>query len=490
MNSLRTFLLTLALCSAAHAQPQISFSKFLPGGWSDAAEATAIAPDGSIWVAGSTNAKFASPGPNISFQAENAGGTDVYIARYYLLENGGSRLDFFSWLGGDGNDEARGIAVDADGRVHVVGITRSSNFPTKRNPTATALKGTQDAFYTVIDPSQGYDNALYYSTYLGTDGIDEATAIALDANGWAIIVGHTNGAEFPGVAGNAQPVNRGVVNAFLARINPNGEPSLNYATYYGGDNIDVATGVGVAPDGRVWFTGYTSSPNFPVSGIPFQPTIATAYDGFLVLLDLNQPGLSAIQHGTFFGGNSSDIPTSLKISNDGSVWIAGHTSSSNLFTTGNAAQVGYGGGSDGFLTQFVPTESGWTVGYSSYIGGPGYEIIYGLTTLNDGRVAITGYQMYGGLYTTQNATQPYLASMFTDAFITTINPTVAGIEGITFSSYLGGAYNEVATSINSDASNALIITGYSYSFNFPVTDGSNKTSPAGLSSAFITRITQ
>lgn len=491
MNSFRTFLATLALCGAVQAQPQLALSKFLPGGWSDAAEATVIAPDGAIWVAGSSNARFDAPGNNVPFQKENAGRTDVFIAKYYLNGTGGATLDFFTWLGGDGDDEARAIALDSNGRVHVTGITRSSNFPTKAGAIETTLKGSQDAFYSVIDPTQGYDSALYFSTYFGSGGIDEATAMTLDAEGRAIIVGHTDADDLPGVSSGAQAARRGGVEAFLARINPNAEPHLTYATYYGGDGIDVATGVTVAPNGRVWFTGYTTAADFPVSGIPFQPTIGSSYDGFLVQFDLNEPGLNAIKYGTYFGGDSSDIPTAVKADANGNIWIAGHTSSTNIFTSGNAAQVGFGGGSDGFIVQFVPvTESHWPVGYSTYVGGPGYEIAYGLTILPNGQVSIVGYQMFGGLPTTTNAIQSAPSSIFSDAFVTTINPASAGFEALSFSSYLGGSYNDVATSVNSDEAGSLIITGYSYSNDFRVTDGGGKPSPAGLSAAFLTKITQ
>src|SRR5690606_788392 len=105
---------------------------------------------------------------------------------------------------------------------------------------------------------------------------------------------------------------------------------------------------------------------------------------------------------------------------DGTVWIVGHTSSSDLETKGNSAQVGFGGGSDAFIAQFFQTGQTWWLGYSTYIGGPGYEVAYGLTILPDGRVSLGGYQMSGGLPTTSNAIQSAPSSLFTDAFITTV----------------------------------------------------------------------
>src|SRR2546426_1440159 len=83
-------------------------------------------------------------------------------------------LFYSTYLGGSGDDEGRGIAVDADGNAYVTGFTKSPDFPT----TAGALQptfggGSVDAFVTKLDPT---GSSLVYSTYLGGTDQDEGLA--------------------------------------------------------------------------------------------------------------------------------------------------------------------------------------------------------------------------------------------------------------------------------------------------------------------------
>lgn len=491
MNPFRIFLLTLAVCGAIEAQPKIAWSKYLAGGWSDVAEASIVDADGNIWVTGSTNGKFDADGPNDAYQKTNKGKTDVYLAKYRPEPSGGQTLLFFTWLGGTGDDKVRAMALDSRGRVYLTGVTDSTDFPRAGETFQVDSGGAKDVFIAVIDPSIGGDLSLAFSSYYGGSGDEEPTAIAVDPTGKAVIVGFTSSENLPSVSGNAQPVGRGGVDAFLIRVNPNGAPQLDYATYYGGAGIDIATGVGVAPNGRIWFSGYTSSSDFPVSGASYQPTPAPGfYDGFLVEFDLNQSGLGAIQYGTYFGGNFDDVPTTLKIDAAGRVWIAGHTTSWDLPNV-HGVQGYLSGGSDAFIARFDVDQFGTvSLGYSTYFGGLGYETLYGLAIQNDGKVSISGYQMFGNMPTTPNAIQPNLKSAFADAFIATIDPTISGSTGITYSSYLGGSLTDVATSISAGADGSLVVTGYTLSSDFPTTDGSQRINPGGLTTAFITKITQ
>ena len=62
---------------------------------------------------------------------------------------------YATYLGGSStstvaNEGARGVAVDAQGSVYVVGVTISTNFPTK-NPAQKVLKGFSNAFITKLD---------------------------------------------------------------------------------------------------------------------------------------------------------------------------------------------------------------------------------------------------------------------------------------------------------------------------------------------------
>jgi Beta-propeller repeat len=56
----------------------------------------------------------------------------AYDPRYPLVIDPG--LDYSTFLGGTGDDEGDGIAVDGEGRAYVTGRTRSTDFPTPLAP--------------------------------------------------------------------------------------------------------------------------------------------------------------------------------------------------------------------------------------------------------------------------------------------------------------------------------------------------------------------
>jgi hypothetical protein len=61
-------------------------------------------------------------------------------------------LIYSTYLGGSGNDDGNGIAVDSSGNAYVTGQTDSTNFPTM-NPLQQALDGTANAFVSKINPT-------------------------------------------------------------------------------------------------------------------------------------------------------------------------------------------------------------------------------------------------------------------------------------------------------------------------------------------------
>src|SRR5260370_40991592 len=78
----------------------------------------------------------------------------------------GSAMIYSTYLGGSGNDEGYGMAVDRAGNDYVTGYTISTDFPTM-NPLQPANGGYSDAFVTKFNPT---GSALIYSTYLGGSG--------------------------------------------------------------------------------------------------------------------------------------------------------------------------------------------------------------------------------------------------------------------------------------------------------------------------------
>lgn len=96
-------------------------------------------------------------------------------------------LTFSTSFGGDGNDQANGIAVDSAGNTYIAGLTTSTNFPLV-GPEQSTKGSTQEAFVAKMNAA---GTALIYSTYLGGNADDNATSLAIDSTGNAYIAGWT-----------------------------------------------------------------------------------------------------------------------------------------------------------------------------------------------------------------------------------------------------------------------------------------------------------
>jgi CSLREA domain-containing protein len=115
----------------------------------------------------------------------------------------------------------------------------------------------------VIDP------VLVYSTYFGGLGADTATAITVNGAGEAFITGTTASANFPGASLAGAATSNG--DAYVAKLNAAGT-AIVFASYFGGDNPDLANAITLDQSGNIYVAGSTQSFNFPTAGAPYQAT--------------------------------------------------------------------------------------------------------------------------------------------------------------------------------------------------------------------------
>jgi Beta-propeller repeat len=192
------------------------YSTYLGGDGEDEGAAIALDAAGQAYVTGVTrSANFPTVSP---LQSALSGLSDMFVAR---LDPSGSALRYSTYLGGSGEDEGAGIAVDRQGCIYLTGVTRSPDFPTLRvlqpipepPPNPTGLLASASAFITRLN-----DAGLIYSSYLGGGDLDLGSEIVLDSQGDAYIVGYTVSDDFPTTPGAFQrersPGERGPLSAF------------------------------------------------------------------------------------------------------------------------------------------------------------------------------------------------------------------------------------------------------------------------------------
>jgi hypothetical protein len=105
-----------------------------------------------------------------AFQTTNGGGGDVFVTK---LNATGTALVYSTYIGGSGNDEGYGIAVDGSGNAYVTGYTLLHRLRcyTGGFPDDEWRRG--DVFVTKLNAT---GTALVYSTYIGGSGDDVGMA--------------------------------------------------------------------------------------------------------------------------------------------------------------------------------------------------------------------------------------------------------------------------------------------------------------------------
>jgi Beta-propeller repeat/Alpha/beta hydrolase of unknown function (DUF900) len=320
------------------------YSTYLGGSSGDEGQGIAVDSSGDAYVTGYSNStNFPTQSP---LQSTFAGNLDVFVSK---LNASGSALLYSTYLGGSGNDEGQGIAVDSSGDAYVTGYSNSTNFPTQ-NPLQSALDGGGDAFVTKLNAS---GSALLYSTYLGGSGNDGGQGIAVDSSGDAYVTGSTTSTNFP--TQNPLQTTSGGSNsngdAFVSKLNASGS-ALLYSTYLGGSDYDIGTGIAVDSSGHAYVTGRTDSADFPTQS-PLQNTVGGNFDVFVSKLNVSG---SALLYSTYLGGRSDDVGQGITVDSSGDAYVTGYTDSTD-FPTQSPLQSTVGGLDNVFVTVISATSS-------------------------------------------------------------------------------------------------------------------------------------
>lgn len=322
---------------------ELVYSTYLGGNDNDFGGGIAVDAEGNAYLTGETNSTN-FPTVNAAQPTKRGGITESYVSK---LNAAGTAFLYSTYLGGSGNEHAGNpdgrIAIDSQGNAYVTGITTSTNFPTVNGLRKSYGGGANDAFVTKYN-SQGQ---YVYSTYLGGSATDEAYDIAADDAGNAYVVGFTSSANFP-VVNALFATKSGGNDVFITKLNSNGS-ALVFSTFYGGSSEDVGYSIAVDGASRVYFTGYTTSSNFPVNRA-IDSSINGGQDAFVAVL--SQTGGEPV-YSTYLGSTANDRANCIALDATGSVYITGITSSSQFPVTAGAAQTQYRGGGDAFIAKIT-----------------------------------------------------------------------------------------------------------------------------------------
>jgi len=435
-------------------------------------------------------------------------------------------LNYSTYLGGSGDDQAWAVAVDSNNNAIVAGNTFSTDFPVTAgtvtiDPETSNVNGA--VFVTQIN-SDG--TAELYSTYLsGTSDLgDYAFGVAVDSSNKIYVTGQTSSTDFPTTTNafkQSLPSNASGT-SYITKIDPtlSGNASLLYSSYVGGTDGDYGDAVAADAAGNAYISGVsfsspTSTPfstatNFPVFN-GFQTTLQSP-DGnaYLVRIDTTQSGNASLVYSTYLGG-SGDFALSTGTGEE--AFGVAVDSSSNAYLTGTTTSVDFpastanGGPNNGFQLVAPPAIVNGTIfvaklnttatgpaslAYATYLGGDntsvgdfGAAIALGPDNVAyvAGSTSSTAFPTTTGAFQTTGNTNG-LAS------ISLLDTALTGSASLKYSTVIGGTGGTIAGGIRADSAGNAYLTGGTGSTDFPKSVGAFQTAlaPGGTGAAYIVKL--
>jgi hypothetical protein len=305
----------------------------------------AVDGNGMIYLIGTTRSTD-FPVTASAYAGQLWGTQDAFLAK---IDPSNASLVYSSYLGGELSDDGRAIALGANGLVYFGISTDSTQFPLAGNSWRGSLQGNIDIILGVMDMTQSGTASLVYDTYFGGSDNEEVRSIALDAAGNMLVTGYTLSADFPLTLNALQSAYGGDTDAFVSVVNPNKTGFVVYSTYLGGSKGEVAYGIAGDSAGYIYVTGYTYSPDFPVTPNAPLPKYSSGCEVFLTKFKPGVAGTGAVQYSTYYGASGVNVAATLAVGPDGTAYVGGYTTG-DMYITPNAYEGTYGGGTtDGFL---------------------------------------------------------------------------------------------------------------------------------------------
>jgi hypothetical protein len=382
-------------------------------------------------------------------------------------------LVYSTYIGGNGDDYGRGIAVDVSGNAYVTGYTDSADYDVTAGAFQTTKEGGMFTFNVFVTKLNASGSGLVYSTYIGGSNWDEGRGIAVDGSGNAYVTGRTESTDYDVTAGAFQTTHGGGTwDVFVTKLNASGS-GLVYSTYIGGSSQDYGYGIAVDGSGNAYVTGYTQSTNYDVTPGAFQTTNGGWFDVFVTKLNASGSGLV---YSTYIGGSGGDEGRGIAIDGSGNAYVTGYTNSTDYDVTSGAFQTTNGGwaSSDVFVTKLNASGSGLV--YSTYIGGSDDESGSGIAVDGSGNAYVTGNTESTDYDVTAGAFQTTHGGGSNDVFVTKLN---ASGSGLVYSTYTGGSDDDWGIGIAVDGSGNAYVTGYTKSTDYDVTAGAFQTTYGG-----------
>jgi len=230
-------------------------------------------------------------------------------------------------------------AIDSKGFIYLAGEIIMPGLPTApgvlqpgppMDCSATIGVSTcRHGFVAKVAPS---GDVLVWATYLGGDGREWVTALAVAPDGNIVVAGSTTSKTLLPALGGYRTTPASI---FIAKLSSDGR-SLLAGTYFGGDGADKVVAMKLDASGVVYVAGEANSVAFPTTAGVYQRARSTGppppgfgsadecsdgcSDQFLAKFD---PSLKTLLFSTLIGTSARETTGDLALGQDGTLYIAG-----------------------------------------------------------------------------------------------------------------------------------------------------------------------
>ncbi len=275
------------------------------------------------------------------------------------------------------------------------------------------------------------------------------------------------------------------------------DPELIAATLSGSTSTNYGHSATYDEQGNI----YTGARNFGVG----YPTTIGAFQinygggGTDIAISKLVPDGTDLIWSTYLGGDQSEYPHSMYVSNNGELYVYGSTSSSNYPTSSNAYQSVFNGGNPGdgwsswdIIVSHLSNDGSTLIG-STFVGGSGVDgqnnasFNYGDTFRGEivvdvlGNAYVASFSQSDDFPVTASAYQNNLAGG-QDVVVFKLNNDLSSLD---WSTYIGGAANDAGFGLRLSDNNTIYVTGSAGDDSFPTTANAVYPNNLGASDGFV-----
>jgi len=435
------------------------YSTFLGGSSREFGQFIAIDSGGNALAVGDTDSIDFPVTPGVIGPNNTSESYEIYLTKLNAM---GTESIFSTYFGRSYSERVTGFDLDTSDNLYLAGYTTSPDFPTTENAFDRTHNLFDELFVTKIN---GSGTLLDFSTFVAGFGGEDSIGITLDQQSNPIVVGNTSSVNFPTTEGAFDSSFHRHYDIYVSKVKSDGT-GLIFSTFIGGMGVDNVHGVALDSLSNIYFTGRTSSPDFPTTPGAFDENYNDFYDTYAA--KLNRSGDSLI-FSTFLGGSKSDEAKDIAVDLEGNFYLTGFTRSPDFPTTPNAYDTTLGDFQNAFVSKMDATAS--ELLFSTYLGsedqGSDYseELGVSIAINQNSEVYVLGQTPSSSFPTTQNA---YDQSFNGDVDIFISKLDLSG-ELLLFSSFLGGDSYDIATELFVGSQSRIFFTGGTVSSNFPTT---------------------